>query len=430
MKKEYKELKSYLMLWSTQSLSTLGSGMTSYALVLWLYLQSGSALKTALLSICSYTPYVIMSIFAGALSDRWNKKRTMLICDLIAAFSTITVFILIRTDSLRIGHLYLLNAINGLMNTVQQPASEIATTLLIPKKYYQKTSGLRSFSQSLNSILTPILATMIFSFAGIDFVIAIDLITFVVAFLTLWLFISIPEKEYEEKKKENLLTSAYTGLKWLKHNPLILNLILFLASINLVASAYNAALPAMILSKSNGGETVLGAVNSCVGIATLCGSIFVMLFPAPKDRVKMICVSLFISMSTENFMLAFGNTPLIWCIAAIFGWIMIPFMSANMDVIFRNTIPLNMQGRVYSCRNTLQFFTIPVGYLLGGFLVDRVCEPFMAVQSKETLLVRFFGEEKGSGAAMLFFIMGIVGVMICVIFSLILRSKINSQKSS
>ena len=233
MKKEYKELKSYLMLWSTQSLSTLGSGMTSYALVLWLYLQSGSALKTALLSICSYTPYVIMSIFAGALSDRWNKKRTMLICDLIAAFSTITVFILIRTDSLRIGHLYLLNAINGLMNTVQQPASEIATTLLIPKKYYQKTSGLRSFSQSLNSILTPILATMIFSFAGIDFVIAVDLITFVVAFLTLWLFISIPEKEYKEKKKENLLTSAYTGLKWLKHNPLILNLILFLASINL-----------------------------------------------------------------------------------------------------------------------------------------------------------------------------------------------------
>ena len=62
--------------------------------------------------------------------------------------------------------------------------------------------------------------------------------------------------------------------------------------------------------------------------------------------------------------------------------------------------------------------------------MDKVCEPFMAVQSKETLLVRFFGEEKGSGAAMLFFIMGIVGVMICVIFSLILRSKINSQKSS
>ena len=66
-----KELRPYLLLWSTQSLSTLGSSMTSYALVLWAYLQSGSALQTALLTVCSYAPYVLMSIFAGALSDRW-----------------------------------------------------------------------------------------------------------------------------------------------------------------------------------------------------------------------------------------------------------------------------------------------------------------------------------------------------------------------
>ncbi len=101
MKKEYKVLKPYFMLWSTQSLSAFGSGMTSYALILWLYLQSGSALKTALLSICSYAPYVIMNIFAGALSDRWNKK-TMLICDLIAALSTVTVLVLVKTDSLQV----------------------------------------------------------------------------------------------------------------------------------------------------------------------------------------------------------------------------------------------------------------------------------------------------------------------------------------
>ena len=167
-----KQLKPYLMLWSTQTLSALGSGMTSYALVLWLYLRSGSALKTALLSVCSYAPYVIMSIFAGALSDRWNKKRTMLVCDLLAALSTVIVFLLIKADALNVWHLYILNALNGLMNTIQQPASEVAATLLIPKDYYQKTSGLRSFSQSLNSILTPILATALFAFAGIGSVIA------------------------------------------------------------------------------------------------------------------------------------------------------------------------------------------------------------------------------------------------------------------
>lgn len=416
-----KNLKTYIMLWSTQSISALGSGMTSYALVLWLYINSGSALKTALLSVCSYAPYVAMSIFAGALSDKWNKKKTMLICDLIAALSTATVLVLIKTENLQVWHLYLINALNGLMNTVQQPAGEVAATLLIPKEYYQKTSGMRSFSQSLNSILTPVIATAVFSFAGIETVIIADLTTFVIAFITLWIFIRIPETSENEKNSESLLKSAHSGLLWLKNKPLILILILFLSCINLVASTYDAALPAMILSKNNGGETVLGAVNTCVGIAALAGSIITTLIPAPKNRVKAICASLLISMSTENFLLAFGNTPVIWCIGAVLGWLNIPFMNANMDVIFRTEIPSDMQGRVYACRNTLQFFTIPVGFLLGGSLVDNVFEPLMSCQSDDSLLSILFGMEKGSGAAMMFFVIGIIGVLICMIFSIILR---------
>lgn len=416
-----KNLKTYIMLWSTQSISALGSGMTSYALVLWLYINSGSALKTALLSVCSYAPYVAMSIFAGALSDKWNKKKTMLICDLIAALSTATVLVLIKTENLQVWHLYLINALNGLMNTVQQPAGEVAATLLIPKEYYQKTSGMRSFSQSLNSILTPVIATAVFSFAGIEAVIIADLTTFVIAFITLWIFIRIPETHENEKNSESLLKSAHSGLVWLKNKPLILILVLFLSCINLVASTYDAALPAMILSKNNGGETVLGAVNTCVGIAALAGSIITTLIPAPKNRVKAICVSLLISMSTENFLLAFGNAPVIWCIGAVLGWLNIPFMNANMDVIFRTEIPPDMQGRVYACRNTLQFFTIPVGFLLGGSLVDNVFEPLMSCQSDDSLLSILFGMEKGSGAAMMFFVIGIIGVLICMIFSIILR---------
>lgn len=424
-----KQLIPYLLLWSTQSLSALGSGMTSYALVLWLYLRSGSALETALLSVSSYAPYVIMSIFAGALSDRWNKKRTMLVCDLLAALSTVVVFLLIKTDALHGWHLYLLNALNGLMNTIQQPASEVAATLLIPKSYYQKTSGLRSLSQSLNSILTPILATALFAFAGIDSVIAVDLITFVFAFLTLLLFIRIPENRGIKGQSEKILTTARQGLAWLKGNPLILTLILYLGCINLVASIYDAALPAMILSKKSGGETILGLVNTCVGAATLAGSILVTFLPPPKNRVRVISLALLFSMSSENFLLAFGKTPLVWCIGAVLGWLCIPIMNANLDVIFRSSIPLDMQGRVYSCRNTLQFFTIPIGFLIGGLFVDKVFEPLMALQTEDSLLAILFGESKGSGAAMLFFIIGIVGVLVCLIFNLWLQKYEWQEKS-
>lgn len=414
-------LGPYLLLWGTQSLSTLGSGMTGYALVLWLYLKTGSALQTALLSVCSYAPYVLMSIFAGALSDRWNKKRTMLVCDLMAALSTVAVYLLLYTQGLRAAHLYLLNALNGLMNTVQQPAGEVVATLLIPKALYQKTSGLRSFSQSLNSILTPVLATALFSFAGIEWVIAFDLFTFLIAFLALWLGISIPEAAPEAGKREGLLRSAQQGLLWLRENPLILSLILFLAGINLIASAYNAALPAMVLPKPGGGETALGLINTCAGAATLCGSLLVTLLPAPVNRVRAICLALFISMGTENFLLALGKSPWVWCIGAVLGWMGIPLMNANMDVIFRTTIPAGMQGRVYACRNTLQFFTIPLGGLLGGLLVDRVFEPLMAGQHPGSLAMRAFGEGKGSGAAMFFFVLAVAGVGICLFFGLILR---------
>ncbi|MBP5604820.1 MAG: MFS transporter, partial [Ruminiclostridium sp.] len=95
-----KSLKKYCLLWATQSLSGLGSAMTSYSLVIWLYQRSGSALQSALLSVCTYAPYVLMSIFAGAFSDRWNKKKTMLVCDSIAAFTTVILLVLAKTDML------------------------------------------------------------------------------------------------------------------------------------------------------------------------------------------------------------------------------------------------------------------------------------------------------------------------------------------
>ena len=422
MKNNIKELKPWLLLWGTQSISALGSAMTSYALVLKLFLESGSALKTAMLSICSYAPYVLMSIFAGALSDRWDKKKTMLICDTVAALSTAVMLVLDKNGQLMPWHLYLINALNGLMNTVQQPASEVAATLLIPKAHYQRTSALRSFSQSLTSILTPVAATALFSLAGLEAVAAVDILSFMAAFITLLFFIKLPETEKTDKAAESLISGVASGLRWLREHKLVLKLIFFLASINLVASAYEALLPAMILPRTNGGKNVLGLVNTCVGLATVAGSMLAMVLPAPKNRVRAICLALLFSMSTENFMLAFGRSPVVWCAAAVMGWLFIPYMGANLDVILRSEIPSDMQGRVYSCRNTLQFFTIPIGKLLAGILEDNAAEPFMAKQ-QGSLLNLLFGSGKGSGAALMYLILGAAGVTVCLIYSALLRNE-------
>lgn len=410
----FKELKYFLILWLTQALSQLGSSMTNYALIVWSYTSNGSALTTSLLSVCSYAPYVIMSIFAGSLSDKWNKKVTMLVSDTVAALCTISIFILLKTGRLEIWHLYCLNAMNGLMNTVQQPASDVAITLLTPKKHYQRVSGLRSFSNALISILTPIIATAVLSFTNMQVIIFIDLFTFVIAFISLVFFVKIPEYKSDENA-DSFFTLTKIGLTYLKQNRGVLDLILFLACINLIASVYNAAFPAMILSKENGGEIALGTVNAFIGIATLIGSIAASSMPTPKSRVKVICNTLLIAMSTENFFLAFGKTLPLWCIGGVLGWLCIPIMNANLDVLFREHIPVHMQGRVYAARNTFQFFTIPLGYILGGFLVDKVFEPFMA-KHKTAVLSVLFGSGKGSGAAFLFLFLAFAGIVICLVF--------------
>ena len=422
MKNSIKELKTFLILWSTQSLSQLGSSMTGFALTLWLYQRTGSALQTALLSICSYAPYVVMSILAGALSDRWDKKKTMLACDSFAACCTVLVLILLKTDLLQPFHMYLLNAVTGLMNTVQQPASDVAMTMITPEKYYQKTSGLRSFSNSLVTILNPVLATAVFSFAGMDAVIYLDLLTFVTAFAALLFGVKIPSVEnHETAGGEPFLETVKSGISYLRDNRLILTLILFLAGVNFVASAFDAALPAMILPRKNGGEAVLGMVSSCAGIATLAGSLLAVWLPAPANRIRVIYLTMLFSLGTENFLLAISPSPILWYLAQLIGWILVPLMNANLDVILRRTIPVKMQGRVYSCRNTLQFFTIPIGLFVGGAMVDGVCEPFMASRSSQSLFVRLFGSGKGSGAALMMFLLGIAGVVICLVFGRILR---------
>jgi len=411
-----KELRSFLILWSTQSLSALGSSMTGFALIIWSYQQQGSALTTAMLTVCSYAPYVLMSIFAGALSDRWNKKITMLLSDSFAALCTVAVLVLLQTGRLQIWHLYGLNALNGLMNTVQRPAADVTITLLTPKKHYQRVSGMRSFSNSLVNILTPVLAAAVLALSGLQTVIWIDLFTFAAAFCALLFFVRIPDLQEEHREKETVPQAAKAGLRYLKHNRGILDLILFLAAINFTASIYSAALPAMLLSRTGGGEMALGAVNAATGIAMLLGSAASSLLPPPKSRVCVIMNALLISMSTENFLLAFGRSAPVWCIGAVLGWLSIPLMNANMDVLFRSRIPVTMQCRVFSVRNTLQFFTIPIGYFLGGVLVDQVFEPIMVSQTAGSLLTAAFGSEKGSGAAFLFFVIAFVGIATCLVF--------------
>ena len=132
--------------------------------------------------------------------------------------------------------------------------------------------------------------------------------------------------------------------------------------------------------------------------------------------MRVVYITMLISMGIENYMMAFCREPWLWCLGQLIGWILVPVMSANYDVIFRNTVPIELQGRVYACRNTLQFFTIPIGLFLGGFMVDDIFEPFMEMYKDNAGLAFLFGYGKGSGAAVTMFVLGLAGTLHCLIF--------------
>ena len=412
--KDEKKFINFILLWTTQTLSRLGSSLTPFSLILWAYGETGSALSTALLTVSSYVPYILLSLPVGTLTDRMNKKHLMLISDTAAALCTLTILFVWLSGNLELWHLYIVNAITGTAQAFQQPASEVATTLVTPEDKYQKAGSLNALAYSVINMASPVIATALYSAGGLTLVIIVDLSTFTVAFLSLLLFVKIPEVKSEKHKDSHIMMDLKESLCFLKVNTGILQVILFLAAINFVASIYNAALPAMILSFES--ESTLAAVQSTAGIAMITGSAIAAMMPAPKSRVKMIIISLFISMSTENFMLSFSRNPAIWCLGAFLGWLCIPVMNTNLDALMRSSIPSGIQGRVYSARNMLQFFTIPLGYLAGGFLVDAVFEPFMADKS-DTVVNQLFGTGKGSGAAFLFAVIGVMGVLVCIVFS-------------
>lgn len=408
------EMRDFLILWSGQSLSALGSSMTSYALILWVYQQENTATSIALLSFFTYLPSILFSFIAGTLSDRWDKKKTMLISDLIAALGTCGVFLLFQLNQLQVWHLYLVNFLISFMNAFQGPASYVTTTMLVPRQHYNRASGLQGISSSAVRILTPALATMVMAFGDLRAVFTIDLITFLLAAGSLLLFVRIPKvAKGAAEKAGTFLASITEGIRFLlKKRPLFV-MILYMSLINLLAytSGYGI-LPAMILSRSGNNETLLGIVSSAIGVGMLVGSVIVTLTRPAKRKTRLVFCTMALSFLLGDIVWGLGKTGWLWVFAGFAGNVLVPFTNACMFTLMRENVPTPMQGRVFAARDTLQYFTIPIALFMGGYLADYVFEPLMAGSSPlRDMLAAIFGSGSGSGMAIIFFITGAVGVI-------------------
>lgn len=408
------ELKDFLLLWGSQAVSALGTAMTEYALIVWVYGREGTASSVTLLTLCSFAPTILLRFLSGTIADRWDKKRIMLIADLFAACGTLSVYVLFSLSALQTWHLYLINALLSLMNAFQEPAAFVATSLLVPKRHYARASGLQGVSGAAISILSPALGAGLLAFGGLKAVLICDLASFLVAFITLLCFIQIPKIEAPgDAPREPFKSACMKGFSFLRGHRAMLHLILFMACVNFLAKLSNDGMLApFVLARTGDDQRVLGLVQSCVAMGVLTGSLLVTWMKPPKRRLRLIFIATALVFSGD-IVQSLSRSPAVWCAAAFAAYAMAAIMNAHLTAFMREQVPVEMQGRVFSVESTLKNASIPLGLCLGGLLADHVFEPFMAGDSPlRQRLIPLFGEGSGAGIAVMFFIAGALGVLL------------------
>lgn len=413
---ENQSFKKYVILWLSQCVSQLGSSMTAFALVLWAYEQSRSALSVSVMSFCKYVPYILLSIVVGTFIDRHKKKTIMLVSDTVAAVGSLAVLLLMISGHLSVWHIYIVNAVVGITNAFQEPASAVAVGKLVPKDKISNVSGMNSFSSNLVVIFSPMLASVLFAVGGLPLILLVDLVSFAVAFCVLLFFIYIPY-EFEKKDHQSPFAGTVEGFRFLKKEKGILYIMLTMALINFFSRlTYENILSPMILARSGGNSIALGIVNAFMGIGGIVGGVVVSLKKESRRKASAIYISAALSFLFGDLIMAVGNNAFWWSVAATAASVPIPFIMANQNTISYQKVPENMQGRVFAVRNAIQYSTIPIGILLGGYLADYVFEPFM-VSGVEfaQLLGKLVGNGSGSGMATMFLCTGICGFTVSVL---------------
>ncbi len=410
-------LRTFLWVWAGQFVSMFGTAMTRFALIIWAYQQTGSATTLALLGTANYLPYLIISPFAGVLIDRWDRKKILFLSDLLAGLVTALLLVLFLTGRLEIWHLYLAEALTGAFDAFQGPSYYAAVSILVPKDQINRTNGLRQLARNASIVLAPLTAGALLAWLGIGTIMVIDLATFVFSAVIL-LLVTIPRPVASAEGTANrghFKEELRSGFRFIFDRPGLRGLLLIMFGINTLASlTYFSILPALILARSGGQEWALGIVQSVLGVGGVIGAVLMTTWGGPKKRIHSVLAGGTISFFLGDLLFGVGQSLPVWVAAAFFSTLFIPFISGAQQAIWQIKVPHDMQGRVFSVRDTLQQVVMPLGYAGGGLMADYLFEPAMRPGGALFgLFSGLVGSGPGSGIAVMFLFTWIAGTLLC-----------------
>ena len=406
-------MRTFTIIWFGQLISFIGSGLTQFALSVWVFQKTNSITLFGLILLFSTLPGILLFPITGALIDRWDRRIVLILSDSVAALATLSVIALLFTGQLAVWHIYVATAVISTASSFQYPAFSASVTLLVPQKKLGRAGGMMQFNEATMSILAPLLAGVLMAQFPIQNVILIDFATFLVALLTLLIVrIPNPKKTAESSpgQKKSLLREAAYGWSYLRARSGLVALLLFFAAFNLTRGMAQVLFMPLVLSF---GSTVsLGTIMAIGGTGMLLGSLVMSAWGGPTRRVRGV---LGLGLLYGVFIALFGIRPFVplFAVAAFFTLFIIPILSATNQVIWQTKIAPEVQGRVFATRSMLAWSTAPIAYLIAGPLADNVFEPLMAVGSPlaNSLVGQIIGVGPGRGIGLMYIVIGLLPII-------------------
>jgi len=406
--------RKFLLIWFGQFISLAGSAMTRFAITIWAYERTQSALVLALVAAFSFAPAVLLSPLAGVLVDRWDRKWVLIASDLAAGVMTVALFALLLTNSLEIWHLYVIGAVSGIADAFQFPAFSAAVTVLVPKQHYARAHGLQSLADSASTIAAPVLAGIVLALAGIEGVLLIDVITFVFAITSLALVV-IPKPQISREGAEargGLWQEMAYGFRYIWARPSLLRMQLMFFLSNLFGRAGLVMVAPLILARTAGDELALGTVQAGLGMGGVVGSLAISLWGGSRRKVHGIFLGMALSGLLGQVLMGLGRAVPVWAIAGFLIFFFIPILNASNQAIWQAKVAPDVQGKVFTVRRLIAQITAPIGMISAGLLTEGVFEPAMMPDGAlAPLLGGILGTGAGAGIGLLLVITGLLAAL-------------------
>jgi MFS family permease len=412
-------MRTFTIIWAGQLVSTLGSGLTSFALGVWIYKTTGSATLFAISLLIWILPNIAFSPLAGVITDRWDRRLVMIFSDSGAGLSSLFIVIMLLSGELQVWQVYLATFFNSAFSTFQWPAYSAATSLLVPKEQLGRAGGMNQIGEAISGLLTPALAGALFVSAGLQAILVIDVVTYLVALATLSVVrFPRPEKSPAETDKEGSFWSeAWYGWHYIRERRGLLGLLIIFACLNFLLSIVYPLLTPMLLDMTSADQ--VGYIASIAGLGSLIGTLIMSAWGGPRRRI----LGIFVAETLAGFFaVLLGLRPWIPVIAlASFGMMaVLPISNACSQANWQTKVAADVQGRVFAIRRMIAFSIMPLAYALSGILAERVFEPAMSQGGAlASSLGPVIGTGEGRGIGSMFVIAGIL-YMLCASLIMIL----------